>query len=934
MRLLLFVLVLLCATPASPEVRTWRVGDAAHPWRVTPVSGITHWGSGWAVEVLLDEDGDGLIDEDPVELVDNDGDGLINEDPADPQRDDDGDGLINEDPVNGIDDDGDGLIDEDEVQRFDNDRDGLVNEDGPDPQIDNDGDGRLNEDGLWTFTDDDYDGLRNEDPPEPGGPDDQVDNDGDGLINEDPYGQMTGTARAHPVRYDALGDDDCYRLDDNIFDPATCDGPDEDPFNGLDDDGDGAVDEDGLASELTGQSTWLSPVYLDATREVISLVGGRQARAQFGDGIIHVPGEGPVRKQAVKTFYSAHSAQFPSYYKTFDRQLFTAYGSSTRGITDVGTALWGYYPITRLLVRPRPSLPAASPQDYIVYYGAVGDVVREAQAIRQVLVPASYGQDHIEVKDFRFDPPVYLSGLRFQTLVPEGTYWEIAELELWGDGYALDSYYSSEIIDVGTPEPRVRRYEQQWDRYNKTQRPEVQAQFDADVPGDLVTWGRVRWQGRRLGNGQGDIRIQFRAGDTADTHVWQRALGGGLGDSRNIDGTAIDDFTWAKLDVDYLERLSEELLPYNVLGAQAVGSDGPRGWSFWSAPLKFEDGLVDTTLPLSGQGALLALPGQTRYIQFQIHFDSDPHGAIALDWLEFEYGEPTVAEGVLAEIFPPSAPLGRPQEFSYYLTPHYGDGPAGSGFNRVEVLVPDSSTVLKEVVVDDVVWEPLGGPIDGSASDPLATVAPGFVSPSVGQYAHTVIVDREAGHHRLQIKLPELTPQTVPGFAPGVGAPIVLTFSSTLYTGSARFTSSVWHDAGGADSSIPQPTYPGDATPELSTDDVGVVAEELVEIIGSVSVSPNPFTPNRDGANDAALFRFDLYMVTEPVAVTVQLMDLSGASVRTLGPERRAAGPISLVWDGLDERGHLVPPGTYLYRLTTDADEGSPSRLGTVVVAY
>jgi hypothetical protein len=149
--------VWVLASQASSEVRTWRIGDETHPWILRPVTGRLDWGKPWAVEVLVDDDGDGLIDEDPVELVDNDGDGLFNEDGPDPQTDDDGDGVFSEDPVNGLDDDGDGLIDEDPSDAIDWDLDGRLDEDtsdcaahpGIDPetcdeQIDNDGDGQLN----------------------------------------------------------------------------------------------------------------------------------------------------------------------------------------------------------------------------------------------------------------------------------------------------------------------------------------------------------------------------------------------------------------------------------------------------------------------------------------------------------------------------------------------------------------------------------------------------------------------------------------------------------------------------------------------------------------------------------------------------------------------------------------------------------------------
>jgi len=132
--------MVLCAaliySDSHAEIKRWRVGDEAHPWTLLPVTGRLDLGRSWAVELIADDDGDGLIDEDPVELIDNDNDGSMNEDPVDPQIDNDEDGLINEDPDNNLDDDGDGLIDEDPPELIDNDIDGQVNEDGPDPQRD------------------------------------------------------------------------------------------------------------------------------------------------------------------------------------------------------------------------------------------------------------------------------------------------------------------------------------------------------------------------------------------------------------------------------------------------------------------------------------------------------------------------------------------------------------------------------------------------------------------------------------------------------------------------------------------------------------------------------------------------------------------------------------------------------------------------------
>lgn len=65
--------------------------------------------------VGIDDDKDGLTDEDELDGIDNDGDGLIDEDEGDGFSgvDNDGDGLIDEDPQDEVDNDSDGLIDED-----------------------------------------------------------------------------------------------------------------------------------------------------------------------------------------------------------------------------------------------------------------------------------------------------------------------------------------------------------------------------------------------------------------------------------------------------------------------------------------------------------------------------------------------------------------------------------------------------------------------------------------------------------------------------------------------------------------------------------------------------------------------------------------------------------------------------------------------------
>jgi prepilin-type N-terminal cleavage/methylation domain-containing protein len=102
-----------------------------------------------AVSGMIDNDNDGLADEDPysdidwnnksgIKGIDDDNDGL-HDNGASP-KDDDEDGLNDEDPIDGIDNDGDGRVDEDPGNPFyggsdDDDGDGAWDEDCFDPVV-------------------------------------------------------------------------------------------------------------------------------------------------------------------------------------------------------------------------------------------------------------------------------------------------------------------------------------------------------------------------------------------------------------------------------------------------------------------------------------------------------------------------------------------------------------------------------------------------------------------------------------------------------------------------------------------------------------------------------------------------------------------------------------------------------------------------------
>lgn len=75
----------------------------------------------------------------------------------------------------------------------------------------------------------------------------------------------------------------------------------------------------------------------------------------------------------------------------------------------------------------------------------------------------------------------------------------------------------------------------------------------------------------------------------------------------------------------------------------------------------------------------------------------------------------------------------------------------------------------------------------------------------------------------------------------------------------------------------------------------------------SLHASPNPFNPSTE-------IRFDL---AQAGMARVTIYDVSGRIVRTLAQESRGAGPQTVVWGGLDDRGVRVSSGVYLIQLVS-----------------
>ena len=112
------------------------------------------------------------------------------------------------------------------------------------------------------------------------------------------------------------------------------------------------------------------------------------------------------------------------------------------------------------------------------------------------------------------------------------------------------------------------------------------------------------------------------------------------------------------------------------------------------------------------------------------------------------------------------------------------------------------------------------------------------------------------------------------------------------------------------------------------------------ELIGSLTVSPNPFTPNDDGINDVLGIEYDVLTITREAKISLHLFDLSGQLVFALHDGEGLSGHYdqslipSLGWDGRDAAGNLVPPGIYLLRIAVEGDARGSEQIRPVAVVY
>ncbi len=106
-----------------------------------------------------------------------------------------------------------------------------------------------------------------------------------------------------------------------------------------------------------------------------------------------------------------------------------------------------------------------------------------------------------------------------------------------------------------------------------------------------------------------------------------------------------------------------------------------------------------------------------------------------------------------------------------------------------------------------------------------------------------------------------------------------------------------------------------------------------VPTAASLSISPNPFSPDGDGYEDFCIIKYTLPMTTS--LVRIRIYDLRGRMIRMLANSEPSGATGEIVWDGLDDERQKARIGPHIILIDAIDNEGGvvEGAKGVVVVA-
>lgn len=318
------------------------------------------------------------------------------------------------------------------------------------------------------------------------------------------------------------------------------------------------------------------------------------------------------------------------------------------------------------------------------------------------------------------------------------------------------------------------------------------------------------------------------------------------------------------------------LQTYNRLqrGEQAGFTPDVEDWNFWSAPFAFA----------AGRGPM---PGARlrRYAQFRAEFHSTAEATSHLAYVQFSASIPPPASQALGQIYPLRAPALTPTLFTFSLEPHIAADDLG--FDHLAIATAAQVQAVEAVRIGGV------------------------------EAAYTLVQHTAEG---VEMALPRMDQQRT-------GERVEVDFWAEVFAYNTHFAGRIRDSTRPAE--VAQPVSP------KATHSLQVALLNLDQpLIGRLALQPAAFTPNGDGRNDAVQIEYDLLYLVDAVRVELAVFDLAGRAVGVLYDGPATSGRFAVEWDGRTAGGRLVPPGSYLVRLTAAIDRGQQRRQRLVSVVY
>ena len=219
--------------------------------------------------------------------------------------------------------------------------------------------------------------------------------------------------------------------------------------------------------------------------------------------------------------------------------------------------------------------------------------------------------------------------------------WELAEMEIYGNGFAPFSHYISNVIDLGS----------------------------------MASLGTISWMGTVQDSSKVDLTM--RSGTDEDPNLyWRTTFRGGERTRFDSRGRALTYDTYKKLKG----------------GEKAGTTHDTENWAFWSASYDFA----------SSNGRMVG-DGPQRYVQIRAEIESNGTDEAKLDYVQFAVSIPPVASEAIAEISPHTVGPGIMEAFTYKLRPNLKKDDLG--FDTIEIDTPSQAIVdevrISNVVVED-----------------------------------------------------------------------------------------------------------------------------------------------------------------------------------------------------------------------------------------